>query len=206
MKKRILFSLALLLSPALSHTATPTTQREMREASKKMTAKEMKNMENYLKNWVKKAADDDEKAKREKIFQSFYKGRYDLVMEELKALGENPQRILKTTGLREKMLSGELERTAWFMREIAGLDWFFSNDAKKQKNKRQWPTRKDWVQHLTNLADQVVRNHRRVEDAQMLEDAINDMTNRLEKHKNRMNAVFKRQINNTLKRLKDIKR
>ena len=86
------------------------------------------------------------------------------------------------------------------------VDLFFSNDAKKPKSERGWPTRKDWVQHLTNLADQVVRNHRRVEDAQMLADAINDMTNRLKKHKSRMSAVFKRQINNTLKRLEDIKK
>ncbi len=208
MKKHLLM-LTILLSPAFlavaARDATTMTEADMRKAAKTMTADEMKNMENFLKKLVKKADTDEEREKREAIFHSFYQGRYDLVMEELKALGENPQKILKKTGLREKMLSGELQRLPWFMQEIAGLDFFFQRDAVAPAKQQKWPKPKDKALYLISLVDQIDRNQNRVEDDKMLKEAIKTLDDKLEDLKDNVPGVFKMQIKMARRKLDDVK-
>jgi len=193
-------SLFLLISTInLCAEVEKITENEMREAAKSMNAEEIKLMENHLKNEIKKTKTPQEREKLESITQSFYKGRYDLVMQELKSLGENPQKILKTTGLREKMLSGELERLPWFIREIAALDFSFERDAKATVQK--WPAATDKALYIIGLIDQLERNHQRVEDKVILKDSINNVRDKLGQLAEHVPGVFKRQISTALTKL-----
>lgn len=194
----------ILLVPAAVFCADvkKMTESQMREASKSMSPQEMKLMENHLKSEIKKAKTSEEKEKLESIFHFFYQGRYDLVMQELKALGDDPQKILKTTGLREKMLSGELERMPWFIREIAALDFLFEKDTKEKLKK--WPTAKDKALYIISLVDQLDRNHQKVEDKAILKEAINNVRGKLNELTEYVPAVFKRQITIALAKLDKI--
>jgi uncharacterized protein (DUF924 family) len=183
------------VSPALIHKAAQT-----------MNGAEMQNMRDYLEDSItaSRTGGDTLRAQAlERIQQQFYKGHYTLVMQELKALGEDPQDILRTTALRAKMFSGELEQFPWFMREIAGVDWLFAQDA--QKATKQWPQPKDKALYLIYLVDQLERNHARVVDRELLDDAITELVARLDALRLNIPGVFKRQIENALARLDTIR-
>ena len=191
------FSVYALLpvSPALIHKAAQT-----------MNAAEVQNMRDYLEDSItqSRTGGDTLKAQAlERIQQQFYKGHYALVMQELKGLGEDPQDILRTTALRAKMFSGELEQFPWFMREIAGVDWLFAQDA--QKTTKQWPQPKDKALYLIYLVDQLEHNHARVVDRELLDDAITELVARLDALRLNIPGVFKRQIENALARLDTIR-
>lgn len=107
-----------------------------------------------------------------------YTEYFNLVVAELESLGENPQIILQTTGLRQKLLEGKLEKTPWFVKEIEGLDWFFEQDAQQASfnaermtsglqplgpTQPQWPKPKDKALYIVSLVDQIERNYQRIE-------------------------------------------
>jgi hypothetical protein len=180
--------------------------KDIRTAAQNMTLEESKQMANYLQSKVNDMKNDGDsfgQQRYEELFNQFYKGRFVLVMEELKALGDDPQKILKVTGLRDKMLSGQLEKIPWFLREIAGLDWFFQQDAKRTKP--QWPQPKDKVLYLAGLVDQIERNHARTNDLQMLSEAIDSVSSRLMQLQNSVTKIFQRTINQALDKLKMVK-
>lgn len=112
--------------------------------------------------------------KDEKIYTDYF----NLIIAELESLGKNPQLILQTTALRQKLLEGKLEKVPWFVKEIEGLAWLFEQDEKQAAfNKErinkglqalgptqsQWPKAKDKALYVIGLVDQIERNYQRVE-------------------------------------------
>lgn len=107
-----------------------------------------------------------------------YTEYFNLIIDELKSLNVDPQVILQTSSLRQKLLEGKLEKKLWFVKEIEALVWLFENDSKqatrnkKIKNKGlqslsrtqlQWPHTQDKALYVVSLVDQIERNYQRVE-------------------------------------------
>lgn len=193
-----------MLLSTVAH-AVDISNTQMRQASKSLTMEETDLVKKHIRTRMRnaKAAGDTEELERlESLEKSFYKGRFDVVMAELKALGDDPQKILRVTGLREKMLSGGLERRPWFIREIAGLDWFFEQDVKKAK--KQWPKELDKVQYLIGLADQLDRNHKRA-DLDDVADATRALLTELAARKALVSRVFQRQVDQAVRKLNEVR-
>jgi hypothetical protein len=184
----------------VTQDGTAITEKQMRAASKELSAKEMANMKMLIQNNINEAkANKDTVAQQEYevVFQDFWKGRYDLVMQELLEKDKEHggiQNMLQMTGLRAKMLAGELEKVPWFIRQIAGLDWFLEND----------PTLNN-VWYLISLVDQIDRNNARVEDPEMLLEAINDLGTRLVTWQPKSTKILQRSINQALDKLMAVK-
>ncbi len=93
----------------------------IRETILLLTTNESKYLEKFLKQKLANANTQEDKLYYESLLQSFYKGMYDSVIAEIKALGENIQSILHVTGLREDLLAGKLLHEPWFIADIAQL-------------------------------------------------------------------------------------
>src|SRR5262249_36095193 len=122
---------------------------------------------------------------------------------ELLALGYNPKNILQTSQLRVTMLMGNLEHTLWFLREIAGLDWFFDRDGKRRT--KQWPRAQDKLVYLMSLADELVANHRKIFDATVVLDAIDSLEKHINQWSTRTPKVFRYRISETLNKLQELR-
>lgn len=184
----------------------------MRKASRYLTEKESDLVKAYLNSRINELKQDPlrdspikqaEEAKLQEIFQEFYRSNYDSVLQEISALGDNPQALLQTSKLRTVMLSGGLEQTPWFLREIAGLDWFFERDSKRTRKK--WPRPQDKLVYIMTLADDLVMNHNKVFDATLVRDAVDT----LEKHINylleRAPKTFKSRVIDILLKLQKLR-
>ncbi len=186
------------------------TEANMRQASRDLTTKESDLIKIYLKNKVDQLKQDPfieakraEEGKFEEIFKEFYRGRYDHVLQEISALGGDPQAILQTSKLRTAMLSGKLEQTPWILREIAGLDWFFERDSKRSR--KQWPKPQDKLVYLMSLSDELAMNHAKIFDTMLVRDAIDT----LEKHINylldRAPKTFRARVSETIAKLQKLR-
>lgn len=182
--RRLLLSVICL--PVSFLQSMQINEANMRQASHELTEKESLSIKKYLQDRIdtaKNIAETDqnnkESAMLETIVNEFYRGRYDLVIQGMYTLGYNPQEILGTTALRTSMLAGKLEQTPWFLREIAGLDWFFERDSKRSRKHKQWPLLQDKMTYLLSLADQLERNHMRIIDKSMIRDALDSLIMRI---------------------------
>jgi hypothetical protein len=205
--KKVIF-IAIMLSGTINQgiiQAELLSAKEIRSAEGKPTLENMQNLEDYLRQDlkdVKATGDFNDVDVIERMLQKFYRGKFDEVIAEIKRRGDKIQDILKISGLREKMLSGELERIPWFMKEIAGLDWFFERDANRKQSEKLWPQPKDKVQYLGNLTDQIERNHSRVSDTVMLHEAIDELGGRLSGLRDSVSNIMKRSIDQALEKLR----
>jgi hypothetical protein len=181
------------------------SEATIRSAVGELNSEEMLRLEKFLREKHKESITNnnvDAIEKYDKLLKELNKGRFDLVIAEIKKHGEKIQDILKITNLREKMLSGELEKIPWFIREIAGLTWFFEQDAKQSQEKQQWPRPQDKVLYLASLVDQIERNHNRVTDLTTLKNAIDELRTRLSNLQNSVSNVMKRTIKQSLEKLR----
>ncbi len=191
----------------VSHlSAMQITEAGMRQASRDLTAAESEKLKVYLKESIDQLKRDSlrdpqgaQLARLEEAFKEFYRSRYDMVLKEIAALGDDPQRILSSSKLRTYMLSGKLEHTPWFLREIAGLDWFFERDAKRSR--KQWPKPQDKLVYLMSLADELAMNHTKVLDAALMLDAIDSLEKHINSFLQRAPKTFKFRVTETLAKL-----
>lgn len=191
----------------VSHlSAMQITEAGMRQASRDLTAAESEKLKVYLKDRIDQLKQDSlrdpqgsQLARLEEAFKEFYRNRYDMVLKEIAALGDNPQRILNSSKLRTYMLSGKLEHTPWFLREIAGLDWFFERDAKRSR--KQWPKPQDKLVYLMSLADELVMNHTKVLDATLVIDGIDSLEKHITSFLQRAPKTFKFRVSESLAKL-----
>lgn len=195
----------------VSHlSAMQITEAGMRQASRDLTAAESEKLKVYLKDRIDQLKQDSlrdpqgsQLARLEEAFKEFYRNRYDMVLKEIAALGDNPQRILNSSKLRTYMLSGKLEHTPWFLREIAGLDWFFERDAKRSR--KQWPKPQDKLVYLMSLADELAMNHTKVLDAALMLDAIDSLEKHINSFFQRAPKVFRFRVTETLAKLQALR-
>jgi hypothetical protein len=157
-----------------------------------------------------------ENIKDEKMYTEYF----NLVITELESLGENPQLILQTTALRQKLLEGKLENRPWFVKEIGGLDWLFEQDAKQTAlnteragnesqfmrnfSQTRWPKQQDKALYLMSLVDQIERNHQRIELTD-LGTIIETCQKYLISFLPDMSNVFKRTIQEALNKLEKVR-
>ena len=192
------FTAHLLASPFMK-----MSEEEVREASRSMSTKEAQEVESFLRRQTSEGEGDlDEEL--EKLFQAFYKGRYDLVIEELRSLGINPQRVLRDTGLRIKMLESKLEKVPWFIKEIAGLSYFLEKDALLPQDQKKWPTLNDRAQYLVYLSSELCAYQERVEDETDRLEAIEILLGEFEQIQEFLSPVFRDQIEQAKTRIEDI--
>lgn len=209
---RVLLASFFAIFSGISLFAMQINEINMRQASRDLTEKESDLIKAYLNTRINELKEDPlrdspikqaEEAKFEEIFQAFYRGRYDQVLQGLSLLGGNPQAILQNSRLRTIMLSGGLEQTPWFLREIAGLDWFFERDAKRTRKK--WPRPQDKLVYVMTLADALVLNYNKVFDATLVHDAVDT----LEKHINmlleRAPKTFKVRVSDIIAKLQKLR-
>lgn len=182
MKVIKIYIFTMLIACTSAH-AMQINQATMQQASQELTTKEAQALKEYLHTRLTQLQRDgldelmlQEKAKLEKIVDLFYQHRYEKVLQDLSAMGYNPQEILHSSALRTAMLMGTLEQTPWFLREIAGLDWFFERDARRTRKK--WPKAQDKLAYVISLVDQLERNYSKVFDQTLIREAIDA----LEKH------------------------
>ncbi|RTL07081.1 hypothetical protein EKK58_02790 [Candidatus Dependentiae bacterium] len=153
--------------------------------------------------------------KDEKIYTDYF----NLVIAELESLGENTQLILQTTGLRQRLLEGKLEKAPWFVKEIAGLAWLFEQDAKQaalnkkridkglqalRPSQSQWPKPKDKALYIISLVDQIERNYQRI-DTEDLATIIETCEQYLISFLPDIPAVLKRITQEAINKLQKIK-
>jgi hypothetical protein len=127
------------------------------------------------------------------------------VIQEIAEMGDDPQRILNTSKLRTYMLSGRLEHTPWFLREIAGLDWFFEYDSKRSSRNKKWPKPQDKVVYIMSLADELVMNHKKVFDTIMVLDAIDSLEKHIDRWLQQASKTFKPRVDGTLEKLRTLR-
>ena len=187
-------------------SAMQITEAGMRQASRDLTASESAILKLYLKDRIDEIKKDSVRdpqgaqlARLEDAFKEFYRNRYDIVLKEIAALGDDPQTILHSSKLRTYMLLGKLEHTPWFLREIAGLDWFFERDAKKSR--KRWPKPHDKLVYLMSLADELAMNHAKVLDTALTLDAIDSLEKHINNFFHRAPKVFKYRVSEALSKL-----
>ncbi len=160
------------------------TPEDVIKASRNLTQKESDLIKVYLEKKMNLESPEsspdakiNEELRLDEIKQAFDRARYDLVLQQISALGDNPQVVLETSQLRTTMLAGKLEQTPWILREIAGLDWFFERDSKRSRSK-QWPKLHNKLAYLISLSDELTKHHAKVFDTLLIRDAVDT----LEKH------------------------
>lgn len=152
----------------------------LKQASQELTTREAELLKKYLDTRIMQlshdAVDDvalQEKDTFEKIVTLFYQHRYDKMLQELYALGYDPKTILHSSALRIAMLEGKLEQTPLFLREVAGLDWFFEWDARRKHKK--WPKLEDKLKYISYLSDQIDRNKNKLFDTALIRNAVDSL-------------------------------
>jgi hypothetical protein len=152
----------------------------LKQASQELTTREAELLKKYLDTRITQlshdAVDDftiKEKDAFEKIVTLFYQHRYDKLLQQLYALGYDPKTILHCSTLRIAMLQGKLEQTPLFLREVAGLDWFFEWDARRKHKK--WPKLEDKLKYISYLIDQIDHNKNKLFDAALIRNAIDSL-------------------------------
>ncbi|MCA9770325.1 hypothetical protein KC460_03070 [Candidatus Dependentiae bacterium] len=210
MKKTIVLSIALLLSLGAiqaSYRYGDMTGSQIRYAVRDiLTDAERANLKQYLTEQIRSTEDETERAEYEALFQSFYKGMYDLVVQEIKTLAKKYeghelgiQAILKTTGLRARMLEDKPLGKAYFLRDIAELDKVMENMSKEGKNIQEK------ILHLDQLTDTLARKHMQEDRIQFILDAVNTLKKHLVELQSKTKLrVFKMRIANALERLDEI--
>lgn len=189
-------------------SAIQITEAGMRQASRDLTASESATLKLYLNNRINELKKDSlrdpqQLARLEEAFKDFYRNRYDMVLKEISALGDDPQRILNNSKLRTYMLWGKLQHTPWFLREIAGLDWFFERDAKRSR--KQWPKPQDKLVYLMSLTDELIMNHTKVIDITLVLDAIDSLEKHINSFFQRAPKNFKFRVSETLAKLESLR-
>lgn len=189
------------------HSSEQKLDKKPKFIPKRMTYEESSRLKNYINNnlaYAKNTNNETLKNKYEQLAalieklisgqlaigslkaEKIYSEYFNLIIDELKALGGDPQLILEAPDLRYKLLTGQLEDEPWFVREIAAMKWFFEQDDQnkallKDKNKinpslnrplrtvqLQWPTPKDKALYIIGLIEQIERNYQRVENKEDL--------------------------------------
>jgi hypothetical protein len=202
----------LVFAQTVCFSATPKripfSQASMREASRELTAAESSLLKHYIQNninEVKQGAISDPRgakaAKLDEMFQELYRSRPDLVLRGVSELGDDPQYILNTSKLRTYMLSGKLEHTPWFLREIAALDWFFEYDSKRSSRNRKWPKPQDKLVYIMSLADELLMNHAKVFDGTLVLDAVDTLEKHINMWPQHVSKSFRPRVDSTLEKL-----
>jgi hypothetical protein len=202
----------LMLMNLTNLSALQITQASMRQASRDLTAAESESIKRYIQNNIDEAKQDTlsdpqgaKLAKLNELFKEFYRSRPDLVLQGVSELGDDPQYILNTSKLRTYMLSGKLEHTPWFLREIAGLDWFFEYDSKRSSRNRKWPKPQDKLVYIMSLADELAMNHKKVFDGTLVLDAIDTLEKHIDMWLQYTSKSFRPRVEGTLEKLNTLR-
>lgn len=145
----------------------------------------------------------------DKLLEQLRTGKYDysLVVAQLKSLGTNPQSVLKTTGVRDKLLSGQ--KIHALIVEIDAVNPERSTDEideafLKQKIGKQSDKRMMYI--ATDLTDRLYKKHGEITDLNDLKTGITILRTYLVGFQNdtTIKAVQKRPIVAALNKLVDI--
>jgi hypothetical protein len=198
-----------VLNAKSSFIYKPLNQKNMQQASRQLTTEESATIKRFLHERIehakKSGSKNKEKALLEEIFEEFYFGRYDFVIQRIRELGYDPQKILGITALRTAMLAGNLEHTPWFLREIAGLDWFFERDSKRSRKYMTWPHFEDKMNYLLSLAVPLEASHMHIIDKNMIRDAIDSLKMRITTLIDKVPEVVQSKARDTLERLETLR-
>ncbi len=97
-------------------------QRMLREEARQLAKGEYDKIRLYLEKLIRQADTPEERRQLENLVRTFYQGRYDQVVAELKALGHNVQNILRSTGLRDRAMRGELMSQPFWVKDILAFN------------------------------------------------------------------------------------
>lgn len=155
-------------------TVSDITDNKIRELARGLgTPEEIRNIQGYLRSLLKTAKEQKDKKLEEYLENQLYffnKGLFDRVIEELKSLGPNPQKILKQTKYGEMMKAGTLDRIPWWLSAIEGLDYFFSinekmvNAYKLSGVKELYKTADDKATYMMSLVTNVINQEHNIRD------------------------------------------
>jgi hypothetical protein len=197
----------ILSSTIICLSGMQISEESMRDASRGLTTNEYDQLRSYLQHCISKAkenGDGEQEEALEKLFSDFYHERYALVINKLKEMGYSPQRILSTSHLRERMLTDGFGHgtVPWFIREIAGLNWFFEQDSKKIR--KQWPHFKDRLAYLISLAEQLEQKHHSITDSDILQEAIETLMRRIQELTIMVPRLSHKQATEAMERLREL--
>jgi len=195
MQKYILFSLLSVCYTQAEH-----------KIPKELNQKEETRLEKFLTQKANSASGLQEKELWEGALHAFYKKQFDKVIREIKELGQNIQTILKVTDLREQLLLGYLEKTPWFIKAIAAIDFHFKIDKTiLPVTDRRFRTIQDKINYLESLTFQLIEFHVWVPEEKLILDAIADLTGKFEKYKDRATGIFAKKLKANLVLLYELK-
>jgi hypothetical protein len=157
----------------------PITDAALNKTVTGISNDEILALETYYRDLLKKTTSTTEKEHFEGILQEIPKKRFDIVMRDIKSRGDSIQNILQTTGLRERLLNGELEHYPWWAKAIAGLEYTFEKNDYWLKQAQPDPMRAqirnisadknilfktvgDKITYIGHLIDQLERNNNRI--------------------------------------------
>jgi|GEM_PF-6022242 len=209
---KIGIGLCMVLQFDIGTYAMEINEVSMHQASRELTEQERTALKNFLVHQFRLLEQDPsldpnghQKEALERVLTQFDEYRYDTMIAGLIALGYDPRMVLKTSALRVYMLEGKLQQTLWFLREIAGLDWFFERDAKRSRKNKKWPELQDKLDYLVSLANHLELNLKKVFDTTVLLDAIDSLQRHVESLiTDSSSKRFKMRAEELLERLKGI--